>query len=350
MKRALFNPTSRFSVGRARTLLLAALVLFALSAVFAGSASAFSWWVGTPSEPKMLGDGARLPINSGGTVRSPFTLKWLHGYEVKCAGIKYDEMYLEGPVFLGAHSIAFEECAAKKPKGSSVVGGQIDTVPLTGEIKPAGSKVEFIMQPASGPLFAEFELKRAIVHKVHKSKRKRVRHRECSTVVSVFGHASGTLGDAATISTAKTFEFSSKALEVSQVKRCHKASPTDSLTRGRRAASTPLEEQEAEEKKALEEEEARELKEEEEQEALELEEEEARECKQGEKSPEECKAINQKLKEKREELGETAEEKREEAAEEAEEEAARPEEEEVKPIEGNKGKTGYSAFEGWGVL
>jgi hypothetical protein len=343
-----FTPRGGATVARMRAVLAIAVALFAMSTIVASSASAFSWWVGSPSEPKMLAEGARLPINSGGSVRSAFTLKWLHGYEVKCSGITYDELYLEGPVFLGAHSIAFEGCASKKPKGTTVVGGQIDTTPLTGEIKPAGSKVEFLFRPASGSLFAKFDLKRAVSHKVHKSKRKRVRHRECTIEVSVFGHASGDLGDATTISTAKTFEFGSKALEISQTKRCHKTNATDSVSRSARPATT-IEEQEAEEK-AQEEQEARELKEEEELEALEREEEEALECKEHEKSPEECKLIDQKLKEKHEEVAEVAEEQKEEAAEEAEEEEARPEEEEVKPIEGNKGKTGYSAFEGWGVL
>jgi len=349
MKRIRFDPASRAMVSRARAVLAVAVSLFALSAIIASSASAFSWWVGTPSEPKMLAEGAKLPINSGGSVHSPFTLKWLHGYEVKCAGIKYNEMFLEGPVFLGAASIAFEECAVKKPKGGSVVGGQIDTVPLTGEIKPAGSKVEFVFKPVSGTLFAKFELKRAVSQKVHKSKRKRIRHRECTIEVSVSGQASGALGDATKISTAKTFDFASTALRVSQTKRCHKTGAT-SRVGGAGLAGTPAEEREAEEKRALEEEEARELKEEEELEALEREEAEALECKEHEKSPEECKVIEGKLKEKQEELGEVAEEKREEVAEEAAEEAARGEEEEEKPIEGNKGKTGYSAFEGWGVL
>ena len=261
MKSSLSRRFTRAGGPRARVILASMLAALALSAVMASSASAFSWWVGNPPEPpKELAAGAKLPINSGSKVKSAFTLKWLHGYEVKCAGVKYDELFLEGPTFMGAHGIDFEECAIKKPKGSTVVGGAVDTTPLVGEIKPEGSKVGFVFKPAVGTLFASFSLKRAVSHKVHKSKRKRVRHRECTINVAVFGQASGTLGNATKISTEKTFEFGSKDLEISQIKRCHKAKAASV-----RPAATPAEE--AEEKEAREreeEEEAVELKEQEE--------------------------------------------------------------------------------------
>src|SRR5271166_1855326 len=110
--------------------------VLAVLAISASSASAFSWWTGNPAEPTMLPTGAKLPINSGGTSHSPFTLKWRHAFEVKCGGVTYDGMFLEGPVFLGASSIVFEQCVAKKPKHSTLVGGKIETSQLFGEIKP----------------------------------------------------------------------------------------------------------------------------------------------------------------------------------------------------------------------
>jgi hypothetical protein len=386
MKLSLFRPMKGASVLRARLILSGVVAALALSAVMASSASAFQWWVGTPGNPKPL--VGQLPINPGGQMHSPFSLKWLHGYAVTCGGVTYDELFLEGPVNLGAKSIDFEVCAVTKPKkprgGSKIVGNKIDTTQLTGHIQPAGSKVEFVFVPTTTNL-AEFTIEKKEEHKVHKSKHKRVRHRDCTINVYVSGAAGGTLGQAATITTQKTFEFNSKELKIRQVKRCHRAPATHaskaSATRTKAPATAATTHQTIEEKeclkaghtqaeceaarkarqarelqeclkaghtqaeceaaaKELEAQEALELKEEEELEALERQEEE---CEAGEKTPAECGAIEAEVKERQQE-------KAEEAAEEAAELAARPEEETVKPIESNKGKTGYSATEGWGVL
>jgi hypothetical protein len=388
MKLSQFRPVKGASMLRARLILSSVVAAMALSAALASSASAFQWWVGTPGNPMPL--VGQLPINASGQMHSPFSLKWLHGYEVKCGGVTYNELFLEGPVSMGAHSIEFEACTVNKPKkprgGTKVAGGKIPTDQVTGQIKPAGSKVEFVFVPV-GTLLSSFTLTQKGEHKVHKSKHHRVRHRDCTINVSVYGQAGGTLGQAGNITTQKTFEFNSKELKISQVRRCHRAPATDvsktpaTAPRTTAPATATTTHQTIEEKECLkaghtqaeceaarkarqareleecvnagrpraeceteakerEAQEALELKEEEELEALELREEE---CEAELKTPQECGAIEAEVKERHQE---EAEEKAEEAAE----LAARPGEEEVKPIEGNKGKSGYSATEGWGVL
>ncbi len=368
MKLSLFRSMRRAVRPRASVVLVALLCTLSLSAVTASSASAFGWWIGTQAHPEELKAGSKLSLGSESKVKSPFTLKWLHGYEVSCGAVKYDELYIEGPVFLGAHKITFEECTAKKPKGAIVVGGKIETSRLTGEIKPNGSKVEFDLKPDKG-LFASFALERSISPKVkHKHKRKGVLSRHCKIDVSVAGQAGGTLGDATKISTEKDFEFDSKALEISQVKRCHKVHVGDAARRASRARPALTKEEEEKE------EEARELKEQEEEEALEREEEEeealekeeeeelealeekkektlteAEECRNNEGGSKECKTLEKEAKEIEEVEAERKAEKEKELEEVKKEEAARGEEEELKPIEGNKGKTGYNGGVGWGV-
>lgn len=202
---------------RANTLMLGVISALALSGAVASSASAFSWWTGTPSEPKMLAEGAKLPINSGGTAKSPFTIKWRRDFEVRCSGVTYKSLFLEGPVFMGAEGIVFEECVAKKPKHATLVGGKIETSALSGEIRPAGANVEFVFSPVSGNL-ASFTLKQTGVKPKHK--RKKAHDRECTYTVSATGSLSGTLGDATKISTEKSFEFASNHLLLSQKRSC----------------------------------------------------------------------------------------------------------------------------------
>lgn len=376
MKRSLFRPMRGTASPRVRLIVLSVLGALALSAAMASSASAFSWWIGSPSAPEMLKESEKLLLGTESNVKSPFTLKWLHGYEVKCAGAKYAGLYIEGPVYLGARKITFEECAVKKPKGATVAGGKIETTRLVGEIKPGpGSKVEFDLKPV-GELFASFALERNITPKVkHKHHREGVRVRRCKIEVSVRGQASGVLGDATTISNEKTFEFDSKDLQTSQVKTCHRvpvsdAAVKDDAPRGASDARPALTEEEE-----IKEEEARERKEEEEEEleakeeekeeleAIELEEkeeaeleekkektlEEAQECKEGASSGKECATIEKEAKEIEEIAAERKAEKLKEIEELKEEAAKRHEEEEIRGIEGNKGKDSYNGGFAWGV-
>jgi len=234
MKVFLLRPTRDTPRGRVGLVLIGVLSALALSASTASSASAFSWWTGTPSEPKMLAAGAKLFINSGGTAHKPFTIKWLHIFEVRCGGVTYNNLFLEGPTFMGAESIAFDECVAKKPKHTTLVGGKITTSALTGEIKPAGSNVEFVFSPVSGPL-ASFTLERTGIKPKHK--RKSAHNRQCTYAVSASGALSGTLGDAAKISTEKSFEFASTHLMLKQKRSC-KEVPGAIAARTKRARRT----------------------------------------------------------------------------------------------------------------
>lgn len=291
-----------------RLVLPAVLAAFALSAIWASSASAFEWWVGTESEPKPLGAGNKLPINPGGKVKGPFTFKWMHKFEVKCKGVKYNGLFLEGPVFMGAESIAFEECAAKKPKKATLVGGKIETAKLHGEITP-GAPVGFDFEPVGGTL---------TTFTIEAPKKRRIHHlppAQCTYHVSVLGNLNGTLGDAEKISTEKTFEFASTGLVFKGSRSCV---PGAKLGAG--GPGTPKEEKE------------RILREEE-------------ECKAGKKTPTECKKVFKEAKNLKKLEKEEAQEE-EEAKEEGTEEA---EEREGTKGESNKGNTTYSATEGWGV-
>ncbi len=384
---SVFRSLKGGTLARAKLISAGVLTALTLSAAMASSASAFSWWIGSPSHPEMLEEGKKLLLGTESNVKTPFTLKWLHGYEVRCAGAKYAGLYIEGPVLLGARKITFEECTAKKPKGAVVAGGTIETNRLEGEIKPAGAKVEFDLKPV-GVLFASFDLERVLTPTVrHKHHRVGVRTRRCEIEVSVQGQASGDLGDATTISSEKTFEFNSKGLETSQVKSCRRVPTGTAAARedapqrasdARHAATTEEEEeeaQEAQEKKEEEEEIARELKEEEEEEgaeereeqeeaaAIEQEETEAAEleekreaklaeaeaCREGAGSPSECKTIEKEAKAIEEIEAEHKAEKIKELEELSAEQAGRAEEEAVKAIEGNKGKDSYNGGFGWGV-
>lgn len=304
------SPSLLRAVGNARRravlLVSCGLAVLALSAVTASSASAFSWWVGTPTPHELVGT---LAINNEAKVHQPFTLKWLGDYEVKCTALSYNKMFLEGPVFMGAQSIIFESCKAKKPKHTVLVGEKIETTQLGGEIRPNGASVEFEFTPVSGPL-ATFTLERTI-----KRKHKRP-SRQCKLEVSAIGGLGGTLGDATVISDEKTYEFDSKNLLLKQHRSCVTAPAA-------RPAGTPKEEVERIKK-------------------------ELEECKAGAsggKTPAECARVEKEAKK----LGKKEHESGEEEAEEAKEAEEGLTEEGGGTVEENKGKGGYSAFEGWGV-
>lgn len=290
---------------RAALLVSCGLGVLALSAVIASSASAFSWWVGTPTPHELVGT---LAINNEAKVHQPFTLKWLGDYEVKCTALSYNKMFLEGPVFMGAQSIIFESCKAKKPKDTTLVGETIETTQLGGEIRPNGASVEFEFTPVSGPL-ATFTLERTI-----KRKHKRP-SRECTLEVSAIGGLGGTLSDPTVISNEKTYEFDSKHLLLKQHRSCVTASDA-------RPAGTPKEEAERIKR-------------------------ELAECKSGAtgKTPEECARVQKEAKK----LGKTEHEAGEEEAEEAKEAEEGRTEEGGGTVEENKGKGTYSGTEGWGV-
>ena len=282
------------------------LAVLALSAITASSASAFSWWVGTPTPHELVGT---LAINNEASVHQPFTLKWLGDYEVKCTALSYNNMFLEGPVGLGAQSIIFEKCKAKKPKRTVLVGETIETTQLGGEIRPNGGSVEFEFTPVSGPL-TTFTLERTI-----KRKHKRP-SRQCTLEVSAIGGLGGTLGDATVISDEKTYEFDSQHLMLKQHRSCVTAPAAV-------PAGTPQEEVERIKK-------------------------ELEECKAGAsggKTPAECKRVEKEAKK----LGKKEHEAGEEEAEETKEEEEGVTEEHGGSVEENKGKGTYSAFEGWGV-
>lgn len=290
---------------RAALLVSCGLAVLALSAVTASSASAFSWWVGTPTPHELVGT---LAINDEAKVHQPITLKWLGDYEVKCTALSYDKMFLEGPVFMGAQSINLESCKAKKPKHTTLVGETIKTTQLGGEIKPNGASVEFEFTPVSGPL-ATFTLERTI-----KRKHKRP-SRQCTLEVSAIGGLGGTLSDPTVISDEKVYEFDSKNLLLKQHRSCVTAPAA-------RPAGTPQEEVERIKR-------------------------ELAECKSGAsgKTPEECARVQKEAKK----LGKKEHEAGEEEAEETKEAEEGLTEESGGTVEENKGKGGYSAFEGWGV-
>lgn len=288
------------------------LAVLALSAITASSASAFSWWVGTPTPHELVGT---LPINDEASVHQPFTLKWLGDYEVKCTALSYNKMFLEGPVGLGAQSIIFEKCKAKKPKRTVLVGETITTTQLGGEIRPNGGSVEFEFTPVSGPL-TTFTLERTI-----KRKHKRP-SRLCKLEVSAIGGLGGTLGDATVISNEKTYEFDSQHLMLKQHRSCVTAPAA--VPAGGPAGEGETAQEEVERIKK-----------------------ELQECKAVPpgKTPAECKRVETEAKK----LGKKEHEAGEEEAEETKEEEEGLTEEHGGSVEENKGKGTYSAFEGWGV-
>ena len=196
---------------KGKLILSSVLAVVALSAVVATSASAFSWWVGpTSKSSEELPEGSKLVFNAASTVTSPFTLKWFKAYEVRCAAAKFNELFILGRVGLGAEGIDFEACTVARPAGYKVVGGQIITSQLSGEIKPVGSKVEFSLKPTP-PAFAVFELEG---------------EPGCLYQVSVLGTAGGDLRAPSKLAKQKTLQFKSKSLSVLQTKKCGAAAAT----------------------------------------------------------------------------------------------------------------------------
>jgi hypothetical protein len=194
---------------KAKLIASSVLAVVALGAVVASSASAFSWWVGSTSKSsEELPEGSKLTFNAASTVKSPFRLKWFKAYEVSCAAATFNELFIEGRLGLGAEGIAFESCSVTKPAGFTVVGGQIDTSALRGEIKPVGSKVEFTLGPL-GPDFAVFELE----------------GQGCLYPVAVTGTASGDLSAPSKLAKQKSLVFKSTGLAVDQTKVCGAANP-----------------------------------------------------------------------------------------------------------------------------
>jgi hypothetical protein len=179
--------------------------VLALGALTASSASAFSWWVGSTSKTsEELAEGAKLTFSPTANVKSPFTLKWFGAYEVRCAAATYDELFIEGRLGIGAGGIHFESCSVTKPAGYKVIGGTIDTAPLTGAIAPSGSNVDFTLASADGP-FASFVLENET---------------SCTFDVSVVGTAAGTLPAASKLKKEKFLKFGGSTLGVSQSKNC----------------------------------------------------------------------------------------------------------------------------------
>jgi len=214
MKSSLLRPIKERAWFRVKPMLAGLGLALALGAVTASSASAIEWWVGTPASPHPLGAGNKLPINAGGTVTSSVTFKWLKKFEVRCKGVEYDSLFLEGPTFLGATGIVFKECEAKKPKHGTLVGGRIETRQLTGKIKASGSVVEFEFEPVGGPTLTTFSIE-ALKKRSH---RRASLH--CTYAVSASGELSGELGDAEKITSEKTFDFASKSLVFKQSRTC----------------------------------------------------------------------------------------------------------------------------------
>ncbi len=182
------------------------LAAMALGAFAAPSASAFSWWVGSnPKTSEILGEGVKVTFSNTATVKSPFTFKVLGEYEIKCAAAKYSGLYIEGLVFLGAASIAFESCTMAKPAGFTLAGGQIITGGLRGEIKPNGAKVEFGLASSGGPI-AVFQIESTEL--------------ECPVLVSLGGTLGGLLSNPSKLSKEKSFVFHSTALTFAANRNC----------------------------------------------------------------------------------------------------------------------------------
>jgi hypothetical protein len=237
MKQSLLKTSKGGGMLRVRLILVMVGAALAVSAVTASSASALQWWLenpGHPSEPVELKLGEQLPINETAKVHSPFTFKWLHHFEVKCKGASYRNLYLEGTASLGAEKFVFENCAVKKPKKGTLVGGAIETAAVHGEIG-GPSPVTFDLAPTGGVL-TSFTIKGTVKPHHHG---KRFHSRECTYSVSAEGNLSGDLGDAEAIGTEKTFEFDSTGLVFKQTKSCVPA-PAVSPVRRNRSASRPL--------------------------------------------------------------------------------------------------------------
>src|SRR5271167_2690336 len=125
---------------RAALILSGALLAIVACGAMASSALALSWWVEVPPAEE-LALGNKLYLGSAAKVNSPFTLKWKKKFEISCGGeVTYNNLYIEGHLGIGAEGgIDFGKCIAKKPKGTTLIGEKVETLPLAGSVEQSGS-------------------------------------------------------------------------------------------------------------------------------------------------------------------------------------------------------------------
>lgn len=213
---------SRATRRRAGLLVLAVAFALASYAATACSALAQSWWVEEPpkppTEPVELESGKQLFLGSAAKVNQAFTLKWKQKFEISCGGeVSYKNLYLEGHLGIGMEGIDFGKCTAKKPKGMTLIGGEVETLPLAGTVTPNGSKFPFTLSPKTAAV-ASFQLEREVKPRKHyKSATKKL----CKYHVEAIGKLEGELGEKPeVISKEKTLDFASKDLKMKSTKEC----------------------------------------------------------------------------------------------------------------------------------
>ncbi len=195
----------------------AALAIVACGAM-ASSALALSWWVEVPPAEE-LALGKKLYLGSEAKVNSPFTLKWKKKFEISCGGeVAYKELYIEGHLGIGAEGgIDFGKCTAKKPKGMTLIGEKVETLPLAGSVSQAGSKYLFTLAPKTA-VVASFKLERTVKPRKHY---KAAKNKLCKYNVEAIGKLEGELGGKPEkISTEKTLDFASHELTMKSTKEC----------------------------------------------------------------------------------------------------------------------------------
>lgn len=203
---------------RAALILSGAVLAIVACGAMASSALALSWWVEVPPAEE-LGLGQKLYLGSAAKVNSPFTLKWKKKFEISCGGeVTYKELYIEGHLGIGAEGgINFGKCVAKKPKGMTLIGEKVKTLPLAGTITPSGSKYLFSLAPETA-VVAAFQLERTVKPRKHY---KAAKNKLCKYNVEAIGKLEGELGGKpAEISTEKTLDFASHELTMKSTKEC----------------------------------------------------------------------------------------------------------------------------------
>jgi len=144
---------------------LALLAILALGAVFANSALATAeesngFWYG---EGTKLAAGVKSEIvcsqvgeatlsTTVGTNNTPLKLK---ATATECPGAV---IFNESSKAKATGKIKFTGVTVVEPAGCSVVGGEVETEPLKGQIYMKGTKVLFMFSPVSGEIFAEPEI------------------------------------------------------------------------------------------------------------------------------------------------------------------------------------------------
>ena len=209
----------RGAIRRRAGLSLGAVVLALLACgAMASSALALSWWVEVPPTEE-LALGKKLYLGSAAKVNSPFTLKWKKKFEISCGGeVTYNSLYLEGHLGIGAEGgIDFGKCTAKKPKGMTLIGEKVETLPLAGTVTQSGSKYLFTLAPKTS-VVASFQLERTVKPRKHY---KAAKNKLCKYNVEAVGKLEGELGDKPEkISTEKTLDFASHELTMKSTKSC----------------------------------------------------------------------------------------------------------------------------------